>query len=156
TTSPHAKSLAPVIRPLVMLNHSIRRLFDTISRYQAFVMGSPALYQSVLPKFAAPMAPAEPGSSKIPDTLVMPPVHQIAWTPEEQVYINHIFMLNEAIHQHLIGGVDCPDEVCLYKAFRKAPASKNQSLQLYARLGKTQPGSEASKRISRQIVDAIG
>jgi len=39
---------------------------------------------------------------------------------------------------------------------RKAPTSKNQSLQLYARLGKTQPGSEASKRISRQIVDAIG
>jgi hypothetical protein len=40
---------------------------------------------------------------------------------------------------------------------RKAPTSKNQSLQkLYARLEKTQPGSEASKRISRQIVDAIG
>ena len=40
---------------------------------------------------------------------------------------------------------------------RKAPTSKNQSLQkLYARLEKIQPGSEASKRISRQIVDAIG
>jgi hypothetical protein len=40
---------------------------------------------------------------------------------------------------------------------RKASASKNQSLQkLYARLEKTPPGSEESKRISQQIVDAIG
>jgi hypothetical protein len=40
---------------------------------------------------------------------------------------------------------------------RKASTSKNQSLQrLYARLEKTQPGSEESKRISQQIVDAIG
>lgn len=40
---------------------------------------------------------------------------------------------------------------------RKAPASKNKSLSsLYARLEKTRPGSEESKRISQQIVDAIG
>jgi hypothetical protein len=40
---------------------------------------------------------------------------------------------------------------------RKAPTSKNQSLQkLYARLEKTKPGSEESKRISEQIVAAIG
>jgi hypothetical protein len=40
---------------------------------------------------------------------------------------------------------------------RKAPVSKNKSLSnLYARLEKTRPGSEESKRISRQIVDAIG
>jgi hypothetical protein len=40
---------------------------------------------------------------------------------------------------------------------RKAPASKDKSLSnLYARLEKTRPGSEESKRISRQIVDAIG
>ena len=40
---------------------------------------------------------------------------------------------------------------------RKAPTSKNQSLQkLYARLEKTRPGSEESRRISQQIVDAIG
>jgi hypothetical protein len=39
---------------------------------------------------------------------------------------------------------------------RKAP-KKNKSLpNLYARLEKTRPGSEESKRISRQIVDAIG
>jgi len=40
---------------------------------------------------------------------------------------------------------------------RKASASKNKSLSnLYARLEKTRPGSEESKRISQQIVDAIG
>lgn len=40
---------------------------------------------------------------------------------------------------------------------RKATASGNQSLQkLYARLEKSQPGSEKSKRISKEIVDAIG
>ncbi|MGA2356672.1 MAG: hypothetical protein ABSG02_19435 [Terriglobales bacterium] len=40
---------------------------------------------------------------------------------------------------------------------RKLSVSKKQTLQnLYVRLEKTQPGSEASERISRQIVDAIG
>jgi len=40
---------------------------------------------------------------------------------------------------------------------RKATASKNKSLSsLYARLEKTRPGSEESKRISQKIVDAIG
>jgi len=40
---------------------------------------------------------------------------------------------------------------------RKASASKSQSLQkLYNRLKKTRPGSEESKRISKEIVDAIG
>ncbi len=40
---------------------------------------------------------------------------------------------------------------------RKSPASPKKALrELYARLEKTQPGSEESKRISAQIVDAIG
>jgi hypothetical protein len=39
---------------------------------------------------------------------------------------------------------------------RKAQTSKKTLRQLYARLEKTQPGSEESKRISEQIVDAIG
>jgi hypothetical protein len=40
---------------------------------------------------------------------------------------------------------------------RKVPDSKDKSLSsLYARLEKTRPGSEESKRISQQIVDAIG
>jgi hypothetical protein len=40
---------------------------------------------------------------------------------------------------------------------RKLAASQKKTLrELYARLEKTQPGSEESKRISAQIVDAIG
>jgi hypothetical protein len=40
---------------------------------------------------------------------------------------------------------------------RKAQAPQKKSLrELYARLEKTQPGSEESKRISAQIIDAIG
>jgi hypothetical protein len=103
TNSPYAKSLTPIVRPFVMLNHSIRRLFDNIERYQAFVFGDIALYQSVLPKFA-----------------VSPNPSQIGLTEEEQVYVNHIFMMNAAIYQNLIGGADSADEVCLYKAFRTA------------------------------------
>jgi hypothetical protein len=40
---------------------------------------------------------------------------------------------------------------------RKAQKSSKKALrELYTRLEKTQPGSEESKRISEQIVDAIG
>ena len=39
TNSPYAKSLTPIIKPFVMLNHSIRRLFDSLDRYHAFVFG---------------------------------------------------------------------------------------------------------------------
>jgi len=39
---------------------------------------------------------------------------------------------------------------------RKTGTSKKTLRQLYARLEKTQPGSEESKRLSEQIVDAIG
>jgi hypothetical protein len=40
---------------------------------------------------------------------------------------------------------------------RKTQKSPKKALpELYARLQKTQPGSEESKRISDQIVDAIG
>jgi hypothetical protein len=39
----------------------------------------------------------------------------------------------------------------------KKPKSPKKALpELYARLEKTQPGSEESKRISQQIVDAVG
>jgi hypothetical protein len=40
------------------------------------------------------------------------------------------------------------------RAAQKSP--KKTLRELYARLEKTQPGSEESKRISAQIVDAIG
>src|SRR5664280_2502271 len=45
TNSPYAKSMGPIIRPLVMLNHSIRRLFDSMSRYQAFRAARKALQE---------------------------------------------------------------------------------------------------------------
>ena len=118
TNSPYAKSLTPIVRPFMMLNHSIRRLFDSLERYQAFVFGDVAKYQSVLPKFA--VNPANLGSSTMPTCVVSPYPSRIGLTKEEQVYVNHIFMMNEAIHQGLIGGADCPDELCLYKAFRTA------------------------------------
>lgn len=117
TSSPYAKSLTPIIRPFVMLNHSIRRLFENLDRYEAFVFGDTAKYQSVLPKFA--VSPAR-GSSTMPTTIVTPHPSGIGLTPEESVYVNHIFMMNETIHQGLIGGADSTDEICLYKAFRTA------------------------------------
>jgi hypothetical protein len=118
TNSPYAKDLTPIVRPFVMLSHSIRRLFDNIERYQAFVFGDVAKFQSVLPKFA--VNPVSVGSSTMPTSIVLPQPSQIGLTAEEQVYVNHIFMMNEAMHQGLIGGVDTADEVCLYKAFRTA------------------------------------
>jgi hypothetical protein len=118
TNSPYAKFLTPVIRPLVMLNHSIRRLFENIERYQAFVFGDIARYQSVLPKFA--VNPPNLGASTTPTSIVLLDPSQIGLTEEEQVYVNHIFMMNEWIHQTTIGGATSEDEFCLYKAFRTA------------------------------------
>jgi len=118
TNSPYAKSLTRIIRPLVMLGHSIRRLFENIERYQAFVFGDIEKYQSVLPKFA--INPKNLGDSTTPTSIALPDPSQIGLTPEEQVYVNHIFMMNEWIHQLNIGGADSPDEVCLYKSFRTA------------------------------------
>jgi hypothetical protein len=118
TNSPYAKFLTPIIRPLVMLNHAIQRLFENIERYHAFVFGDIAKYQSVLPKFAA--NPSNLGASTTPTSIVLPDPSHIGLTPEERVYVNHIFMMNEWIHQLTIGGTDSLDEVCLYKAFRTA------------------------------------
>jgi hypothetical protein len=118
TNSPYAKSLPPIIRPLVMLNHSVRRLFENIERYQAFVFGDTAKYQSVLRKFA--VNPASLGASTTPTSIALPDPSQIGLTPEEQIYVNHIFMMNEWIHQLTIGGADSADEFCLYRAFRTA------------------------------------
>jgi hypothetical protein len=115
TNSPYASHLTPIVGPFVMLNHSIRRLFENLDRYQAFVFGNTKLYQSVLPKFAPAAA-----SLTRPQQIVTPHPSKIGLTPEEQVYVNHIFMMNETIHQGLIGGADSQDEICLYKAFRTA------------------------------------
>ena len=121
TNSPYAKSLTPIIKPFVMLNHSIRRLFDSLDRYHAFVFGDVAKYQSVLPKFA--LNPVDRGSSVMPGKIISPHPTQIGLTEEEAVYVNHIFMMNEGIHQGIIGGADSADENCLYRSFRTARAA---------------------------------
>jgi hypothetical protein len=56
----------------------------------------------------------------MPMSVASPHPANLGLTPQEQVYVNHIYMMNESIHQGLIGGADSPDEVCLYKAFRDA------------------------------------
>ena len=120
TNSPYARSLRPIMRQFVKLNHSIRCLFDTMERYQAFVMGDAGMYQSVLEKFAPKTSPIALASSTTPTTISIPPVSSIAWTSPEAGYINTIFMMNESIHQGLIGGADSPTEFGLYKTFRAA------------------------------------
>jgi hypothetical protein len=116
--SPYTKFLTPIIRPFVTLNHSIRRLFDALERYQVFVYGDVAMFRNVLPKFA--VGTAQTGSSTMPIAVVSPHPATIGLTREEEVYVNHVFMMNEALHQNLIGGADSKDNVCLYKAFRGA------------------------------------
>ena len=120
TNSPYAKSIGPIMGQLVVLNHAIRRLFDYIKRYQSFVMGDVVMYQRVMEKFAPKTSPTALYCSLPPTTITVPHPAQIVWTDEERAYINHIFMMNEAIHQNLIGGTDCADENCLYRAFRTA------------------------------------
>jgi len=118
TSSPYASYLAPVIKPLVMLNHSIRRLFDNIDRYHMFVFGDTEKYQSTLPKFAH--NPPGWALSPMPTTVALPQPSEIGLTQDEQVYVNQIFMMNMQIHQRLIGGADSTDENCLYRSFRTA------------------------------------
>lgn len=120
TNSPYASHLTPIVRSVVVLNHSIRRLFDNIDRYQAFVFGDIKMYQDVLQKFA----PAVPPPSR-PQVIVTPHPSEIRLTPQEKSYVNHIFMMNETIHQVLIGGADSRDEFCLYKAFRAVRRALN-------------------------------
>jgi len=109
-----------VMGPLVELNHSIRRLFDYMKQYQSFVMGDVVMYQRVMEKFSPKTSPVDLSSSPPPTAISVPHPAAIEWTDEERAYINHIFLMNMAIHQNLIGGADCPDENCLYKSFRRS------------------------------------
>jgi hypothetical protein len=120
TSSLHVKSMATVIRPLFRLSFSIRRLFDYVIKYQTFAMGDIMLYQSVLEKFAPKTTPLELAKSATPEKILVPPPWKIQWEPKERAYINLIFMMNETIHQALIGGAESTDELCLYQAFRSA------------------------------------
>jgi hypothetical protein len=119
TTSPYIGYLGPVVRQLVMLNHLTRQLLDSMERYQVFVMGNVLMYQTVMEKFAPKTSPLELASSTMPTVIKSPQPAQVEWTHEERAYINIIFMMNEAIHQSVIGGAESGD-ACLYKSFRIA------------------------------------
>jgi hypothetical protein len=120
TNSPYIASLGPIVPQLVTLNHSIRRLFDSLERYQAFVMGDVLMFQSVMEKLAPKTSPTDAASSTTPTEISVPNVGQIKWSRQERAYINIIFMMNEGIHQGLIGGADSKSDECLYRSFRTA------------------------------------
>jgi hypothetical protein len=98
TSSPYVRFLTPIIPPVVRLNQSIRRFFDYLATYNAFVASDPDTYQRLVRTL----------SEKTP------------MSPKEATYANFVFGMNRKIHQELIGGADCTDVTCLYKAFRSA------------------------------------
>jgi hypothetical protein len=102
TASPQLRRLSKIVRPLVRLNYSIRRIFDLHSELRSFVNSHPQLYDTVSEKLAM-----------VPNVF----------TSEEQVYMNIVFGFYLRIHQQLIGGEDSADDLCLYKAFRSAECS---------------------------------
>jgi hypothetical protein len=99
TASAQRRHLSEVVRPLVRLNYSIRRVFDLNNELRIFANSHPELYDNVTKKLA-----------KVPNVF----------TAEERVYMNLVFGFNLRIHQQLIGGKDSTDDLCLYKAFRTA------------------------------------
>jgi hypothetical protein len=102
TSSAQLHNIAALVRPLVYLNYSIRRLFDSHLDYRQFVHSSPHLYQSVVAKLSEP---------------------KNTYTGEEKTYMNHVFGMNMKMHQELIGGKDSADLLCLYHSFRTAQSA---------------------------------
>lgn len=99
TASAQLRHLSEIVRPLVRLNYSVRRVFDLHSELRTFVNSHPELYDQVCKKL-----------SEVPNVF----------TSEEKVYMNIVFGFNLRIHQQLIGGKDSTDDLCLYHAFRTA------------------------------------
>ncbi|HEX6505288.1 MAG TPA: hypothetical protein VF011_18745 [Terriglobales bacterium] len=119
TSSPYARPVGELLPSFVQLNHAIRQLLDYMDRLHGFVMGSLGLYQRVMEKFGAKDNPLALAASPTPMEITVPLVHTIEWSQDEKVYINHIFMMNEGIHQRIIGSEEGPPG-CLYLTFRKA------------------------------------
>ena len=98
TSSSYARLLAPLVRPLVVLNYSIRRVLEFEGYRRTFVARRTDLFQTIVKKMRT--AP------------------QNVYTEEEKTYMNFIFQINRQIHQDLIGGGDSTDPGCLYRVFR--------------------------------------
>ncbi|HLJ40963.1 MAG TPA: hypothetical protein VKT50_05705 [Candidatus Acidoferrales bacterium] len=102
TNSPFVAHLMPLVPVLVRLSNSVHRLFDFVTtQYNPFVASDPRSYQGAVRNLSlgVPLKSLE---------------------SNEQIYVNFVFGMNKTIHQDLIGGVDCTDDTCLYKAFRSA------------------------------------
>jgi hypothetical protein len=142
TTSLYIGHLGPIVRKLVVLGHAVQQLLDSHERLQAFALGNTVMFQSVMEKIAPKASPIEVALATRPTSIA--PVHpaKVEWTHEERAYINIIFMLNESIHQAVIGGVDSGDG-CLYNSFRAARTAvqefkkelKREPLQIEFKLG---------------------
>jgi hypothetical protein len=102
TNSPFVAHLVPLVPVLVRLSNSIHRLFDFVTtQYNPFVASDPRSYQGAVQNLSRGVSLKNLESN-------------------EQIYVNFVFGMNKTIHQDLIGGVDCADDTCLYKAFRSA------------------------------------
>lgn len=99
TLSPYVGHLAAIVRPLVKLNYSFRRLYGVHADYRAFATNNPSLYAITFRK----LKQKAPASSQ-----------------EELDYANAVFDYNLRMHRDLIGGAKSTDELCLYKAYRSA------------------------------------
>jgi hypothetical protein len=142
TTSPYIGHLGPIVRKLVVLGHAVQQLHDSHERLQAFALGNTLMFQSVMEKLAPKASPVEVALAPPPKAIT--PVHpgKLPWAHEERAYINIIFMLNEGIHQGVIGGIDSEDG-CLYKSFRAARSAlqefknglKREPLEIEFKLG---------------------
>jgi hypothetical protein len=104
TLSPYVRHLTSVVKPLVMLNYSFRRLLDLHADYRSFATSNPALYASVFKKFK----------------------NKKEYSIEEQDYLNVLFDMNLRMHRDLIGGEKSSDQLCLYRAYRSAKEALEQ------------------------------
>jgi hypothetical protein len=104
TNSPYISELGPIAADVVRLSRSITRIFNYYGEYRTFVNIRPVFYDAVFAKLTSRVDKSD-------------------LTLDERWYITQIFEFNRQIHQGLIGGVDSPDSLCLYKTFRTARES---------------------------------
>jgi hypothetical protein len=99
TSSPYLNHMTELVRPLVKLGHSVRRLFDLHEELRDFSHSNPGFYETLMRKMQQ---------------------QKNVYTEEENQFMNVVFGMNWKMHVLLIGGSDSPDTNCLYKTFRNA------------------------------------